>query len=290
MYVSTSRKVLRQLLQDTAELDKFNMADTSQFSNYLAAQTWNDIIAFIRARLELFEEFRTLILHGCDNFACGCLHAKTDISRCGRCSEVQYCSRACQRVDWKQRHRAHCLRSAALSGQHHDGPGQPRYGRKRHKVIDTSSIRWLMNRDYSAQEETIALLLLRFFALHGSNGPLPYVLFNWMKGPELGRVCRVTVEPLSKTPTLEELYAEDIDRARNSQGRFQLHFFVSVDFPETWIASPMYSTSSLLYEGLEAIATRIPADEAQDMDMELYRDEIRELLRVEARRGGLKTH
>ncbi|KAJ7053231.1 hypothetical protein C8F01DRAFT_555898 [Mycena amicta] len=134
MYVSTSRKVLRQLLQDTAELDKFNMADTSQFSNYLAAQTWNDIIAFIRARLELFEEFRTLILHGCDNFACGRLHAKTDISRCGRCSEVQYCSRACQRVDWKQRHRAHCPRSAAVSGQHHDGPGhepEPRYGRKR---------------------------------------------------------------------------------------------------------------------------------------------------------------
>ncbi|KAJ7061860.1 hypothetical protein C8F01DRAFT_1369303 [Mycena amicta] len=279
MFFSTSRNVLRQLRRDKAELT--NMVDTSQFSSELAAQTWHDVLTFIRGRLERFEEYHDLLLHGCDNFACGRLHAKTNVARCGRCSQVQYCSRACQRIDWTQRHRAHCLRSAAARGQRHI------YGRQRHLVLDASFMRWLMNSDHSAQEETIALLFLRFFALHRSDDTLPYVLFNWMEGPELGRLCRVTVEPLTKTPKLEELYAEDIDRARNSRGRFQLHFFVSGgDF----VPCPMYSTSSLLYEGLEAIAARIPADEAQDMDMELYRDEIRELIGLEASRGGLKTH
>ncbi|KAJ7062464.1 hypothetical protein C8F01DRAFT_1134232 [Mycena amicta] len=283
MYFSTSRKVLRQLLQDKAELR--NMEVTSHFSSAVAAQTWDDILAFTCARLELFEEYRKLLLHGCENFACGRLHAKTDISRCGRCSQVQYCSHACQRIDWKQRHQAHCARSAAGSGGL-----KLRYGRQRHLVLDASFMRWLMNRDYLAQEETIALLLLRFFALHRSNGTIPYFVFNWMKGPELGRLCRITVEPLSKTPKLEELYAEDIDRARNSRGRFQLHFFGSMESPEKWVPFPMYSTSSLIYEGLEALAAGISADEAQDMDMELYRDEIRELLKLEVSTGGLKTH
>ncbi|KAJ7062465.1 hypothetical protein C8F01DRAFT_99272 [Mycena amicta] len=282
IYYLTSRNVLLQLRQDKAEL--INVVETSHFRNSKAAEMWNDLLAFIRARVERFEEYReqnNILLHGCDNFACGRLHEKTDMSRCSLCSQVQYCSRGCQRDDWRQRHREHCPRSARV------GSGG---GRQRRLRVDATFMRWLMNTEYSAQEETIALLLLRFFALHRSDGALPCILFDWIRGSELGRVSRVTVEPLTKTPALEERYGEDIDRARSSQGKFQLHFFVVAMDPKNWILCPMYSTSSLVYEGLEAIAARIPADEAQDMDMELYRNEIRELLRLEVSTGGPKTH
>ena len=38
----------------------------------------------------------------CD--ACG----RDATMRCGRCQKVSYCSAACQKRDWKERHRVHC--------------------------------------------------------------------------------------------------------------------------------------------------------------------------------------
>ncbi|KAJ7055212.1 hypothetical protein C8F01DRAFT_1159791 [Mycena amicta] len=101
------------------ELHRWNLddvEDTSSFLDLRVAAAWKDIVRVIRTHLDLLSEHnaeRSSILRACFNPQCGRLHAKKDLKRCGTCRLARYCSRACQKRDWKERHRTYCNDSTA---------------------------------------------------------------------------------------------------------------------------------------------------------------------------------
>ncbi|KAJ7054588.1 hypothetical protein C8F01DRAFT_1162076 [Mycena amicta] len=262
------------------ELSRWNLDDvddTSSFVDLRVAGAWKDIIRLLRAHLALLSKHnaeRSAILRGCDNPQCGCLHAKKDLKRCGTCRLARYCSRACQKRDWMERHRTYCDDSAIQDDS-------------RQERLRCGFIRSLLDSWYTLDEEDVALELLRLFVRRGPD-ILPYVLFDYKDAYSVG--CRVTVAAIEDNPELGERFAEDVDRARNSGGRVHLHFLTS--HPEEPYSSdlfPFYTTGGGLYEGLRKIAAGLSSVVERDLDLEIYRGQIRQLL-AEEREACLKTH
>ncbi|KAJ7055187.1 hypothetical protein C8F01DRAFT_1320748 [Mycena amicta] len=229
--------------------------DTSSFVDLGVAAAWKDIIRLLRVHLDLLSEHnaeRSSVLRGCYNPQCGRLHAKTDLKRCETCRLARYCSSACQKRDWKERHRTYCDESAAQDDLRQ-----------------------------ASDKEHIALELLRLFVGRGPD-ILPYVLFDYTDAYSVG--CRVTVAAIEDNSELGENFVEDVDRARNSGGLIHLHFLPSLpEEPDRWEVFPFYTTGGGLYEGLRKIAANV-VERDLDLNLEIYREEIR---RVYTRRMGL---
>lgn len=47
-----------------------------------------------------------------------CGQWSTNLLKCGRCKGVFYCSRDCQRGDWKEGHREHCNEETTYFGKY----------------------------------------------------------------------------------------------------------------------------------------------------------------------------
>ncbi|KAJ6609127.1 hypothetical protein B0H10DRAFT_2226207 [Mycena sp. CBHHK59/15] len=68
--------------------------------------------------LEIFESDNWVSMRGCDNMQCGTIDKKRHFDRCSHCASALYCSRDCQKVDWRNGHREACQRLRSVRLRH----------------------------------------------------------------------------------------------------------------------------------------------------------------------------
>ncbi|KAJ7200022.1 hypothetical protein GGX14DRAFT_372655 [Mycena pura] len=115
--------VLSQLRISLAEVQGLDPA--SSF-NQLELEQWERFVELVDERFQLVEEYNYgtwTALRACDNFEvrfrswiealshhakCGHICDKRQLKRCSQCCIRFYCSRSCQKSDWRNIHRTHC--------------------------------------------------------------------------------------------------------------------------------------------------------------------------------------
>ncbi|KAF7324103.1 MYND-type domain-containing protein [Mycena kentingensis (nom. inval.)] len=154
-------------------------------------------------------------LGGCDNYKCGRLHQRGELKRCGACRQTQYCSKSCQKADWRLGHRDHCGKTQ-------------RYHLDARAGIDSRSFaRASMARLYEAVQSRNAATLLGFFHQHGAvaheSTYTPYMRIDLHEMGSPAFIQCLECDTYLHVPC----YAEDIARAQAADGRVQLHFAVT---------------------------------------------------------------
>ncbi|KAK6980780.1 hypothetical protein R3P38DRAFT_2579582 [Favolaschia claudopus] len=136
-------------------------------------EAWKTFSELCRERLraqEVYDSKVSASLRACDNIECGTLLPKKNFKRCAGCSSLLYCSRECQRVDWRSGHRSSCIWHLS--------------NRNRIRVIfsakEYSFFRFLMQQGYRSQMPTFVEHLLR----HWASAPNEVVasLFDYRSG------------------------------------------------------------------------------------------------------------
>ncbi|KAJ7735536.1 hypothetical protein DFH07DRAFT_843561 [Mycena maculata] len=190
--------------------------------------------------------------NACDNMECGIIGPKTEFTRCGHCHTVFYCSRKCQRADWKYVHRTNCgsLRSFGL-----------RY-RDTLSSQNISFMKALVQSDYQKNKEEILRKQVTFIR---NNPDLPIVtVFDY----GAGRV-RITVETIYPASSLMTNYigincVEYVPRAVRSGGRMELHLAaVPTGTSRRARMFPMRSNNSSLHDGVRRLAAEGTEDLAR---------------------------
>ncbi|KAJ7466958.1 hypothetical protein FB451DRAFT_1259653 [Mycena latifolia] len=186
----------------------------------------------------------------CDNMECGAIRQKSDFKCCGYCHQVYYCSRRCQRIDWK-------------SGNHRAGCKHPEYLSPR----NISFMRALLHHDYEANKEEILRLQITFIR---QNPSLPIVtIFDYASGR-----ARISIETICVASSMMQNYrgvncAELVPRAERSGGRMQLHL-TSVPIGRRLQARifPMRSNVPTLHQAVRRLAAE---EESPHLSVQLRR-------------------
>ncbi|KAF7326165.1 Ubiquitin carboxyl-terminal hydrolase 18-like isoform X1 [Mycena kentingensis (nom. inval.)] len=262
--------------QGTAQLE-----NTDDFVNSSIAEAWRDVLALIHSRVSLLErciESKPTMLSGCDNVECGQLHARKCLKRCSRCRIMLYCSRECQTRDWHSGHRNICAPDVRVLG---------------YEKLDDILARMLLNEDYRRARTDIALGMLYVFIIDGPEG-VPYVRFDYTDSHDVKKPCEVTIGAVVDLVTegTKAVYDNMMDRARRGRGRYEIHFWTTNGMSQ-WLPQPMYSEDVGVYEGLKSIAERLREtgiDGSDKVDLELYREEVRQLVAQEEGEGARRTH
>ncbi|KAJ7149287.1 hypothetical protein C8R43DRAFT_505996 [Mycena crocata] len=85
--------------------------ESSTFMQTGISRDWEVLVALAEERiriLDVWESGGRPSLHACDNMKCGEINRKHTFRCCSACLSVNYCSRECQRIDWKDAHREDC--------------------------------------------------------------------------------------------------------------------------------------------------------------------------------------
>ncbi|KAF7289179.1 MYND-type domain-containing protein [Mycena indigotica] len=263
-------------------------------ANTELVKPWSELTALIQERLVLLNEYENDDLtsqRGCDNVQCGLITHKTSLRRCAGCLVVYYCSRACQKVDWREGNHRNKCESFSSRVEHDYAHAVPR---------DWSFIRYLINRRYQQLRETIALRYLRLlFNARGprqnlSPSPLLAVWFDIAQAP--GQI-KVRIELLgsnSESAGHGYLLTEEAACVRRSHGRLRLHVLTMAcpsAEPEEGMKCirffPLRCKDSKMEDGLRGILNQIPPRAGEEeLDVEYHRPRVQALLAT----LGLETH
>ncbi|KAJ7613534.1 hypothetical protein FB45DRAFT_268020 [Roridomyces roridus] len=231
---------------------------------------WQHFLAHAQERLDAHDEFafRTVAYKTCDNLRCGSIEYTECIAgRCSGCQAFYYCSRRCQKVDWKAGHRTFCDSHQRLLLTQKE---------QRLLFVERSFLRYLVHRKYLNERRSILAQQVTILAAQtvGERGapPVLFTLFDFQKSPPLITVyiADVGLEGLkglelkepdgTPSPEWEDL----VERARRSQGRMQLHGVRILESPpHVWVI-PLRSESAEGYERLLDLAGRVRAGEVEE--------------------------
>nr|GAT43550.1 predicted protein [Mycena chlorophos] len=178
---------------------------------------WNAFHSVARRRIDLYARFKAGHLEDderparvCDNFSCGAFDGSA-LKTCGNCNQLLYCSKMCQRQDWKNGHRTECERWKRFLA------GSPSLmGRS-----DQEFLRVILNHHYRALQLRLMTATLPYLR----QNPTKFPVMTWkFFGPEpLVEICPAT------EPMLMAMAGPASGRAARSGGRVQLHLLA---FPE----------------------------------------------------------
>ncbi|KAJ6483300.1 hypothetical protein C8R45DRAFT_300445 [Mycena sanguinolenta] len=212
---------------------------------------WKSFVALVENRLPILNEYNTgalLAMRPCDNLECTKICPKRELQRCSGCSTMCYCSRICQRADWRSGHRLTCLRLGL--------------NRKRFIHIsprNRSFLHALVYHEYITRHQEVARLQQLF--MKENPGQLPCTIFDFAEGS-----CTIEVWPLAQFVAELELEL-DPERIAQSTGKLQLHLMRVVDADWTeclfW-PFPLRLASTQLVEGREAIDTTLLDEHVED--------------------------
>ncbi|KAJ7215365.1 hypothetical protein GGX14DRAFT_391802 [Mycena pura] len=251
-YLPGSTVYYSMLIQLHAALVEIQDLEPASCFKTLVAD-WNQLIDLVHMRMKVADEFKSgslTALRACDNLAC--------LTRF-------YCSRSCQKADWRNGHRSICH---DLRERYIDNAGV-------YSSRDRAFLRALLHHDYIRQQEDIAFSALRF--MHTNRSKLPYFQFDYTHGGQ----CKVSLatEP-DKRQEIETLYGDDIRRTVFSGGRMQIHLMTTEDAHEATVRSiPLRVGSTPVYQMLLALAESLPPPtNGKPVDYESYRGIIQEAL------------
>ncbi|KAJ7215395.1 hypothetical protein GGX14DRAFT_442878 [Mycena pura] len=261
---------LHASLVDIQDLDPSSYLKTPQL---LAA--WHRLVDLVHKRMKVVDKFKTgslTALRACDNLACQIICEHHQTKRCAQCLTRFYCSRGCQKADWRNGHRPTCSALGQLYFEH------DKWFSSRNRTF----LRALVHHDYMRQQEDIALSALR--SMHTNRSTLPYVEFKYTNGGQ----CEVSIvaDPNVRR-RFENWYGDDIRRAALSGGRMQMHMMVVDEgYTTTMRSIPLRLGSEPVYQMLMELADTIPPPTDENpTDYEAYRGLIQEALQ-----SAVQTH
>ncbi|KAJ6456742.1 hypothetical protein C8R45DRAFT_1034197 [Mycena sanguinolenta] len=177
------------------------------FRDDVLLEGWNHLNEVVASRHRVAEEYKTGVMtvpRICDDLECAKICSKQDLKRCSRCFTAHYCSRICQRNDWRHgKHRSLC--ESFLSRRNdlsHISPG------------DRSFLRVLMHHEYTTRREEIAQKQHVF--MEENNEHPRWMMFNFVTGS-----CEIEFIPLSSSYIVA--CPLDVERAAASLDEIQLH-------------------------------------------------------------------
>nr|GAT44829.1 predicted protein [Mycena chlorophos] len=99
--------VIRALLRPppSQRLDLYKLRDAFKHSRHFTGPSFDRCMKLLDERAADFERFSDAVyveLRGCDNVKCGAIHPRSEFKRCGQCATAFYCSRACQKIAWRE--------------------------------------------------------------------------------------------------------------------------------------------------------------------------------------------
>ncbi|KAF7292648.1 MYND-type domain-containing protein [Mycena indigotica] len=203
---------------------------------------WNQFMALIQERLLVLKRYEAGELtsqRGCNNGKCVSVQLKSEVKQCGKCRTTTYCSRECQREDWKASpgHRDMC----AIIVQRR---AKMEYAWSFDKI--QSFVRALLNCEYTTHGPAIDRMRLAFFDAYPDPQDVPCVLFDFKHGP-----CEISVASIRALPEgLGQYYAAEISHMIQAHGRLQLHFaglHPNDGATWRWRVFPLYVQNDAMY-------------------------------------------
>ncbi|KAF7312914.1 hypothetical protein MKEN_00975800 [Mycena kentingensis (nom. inval.)] len=243
---------------------------TRVFSQVLASKYGDEWRYFVetaaRDRIDVLEGLeggKYAARTACDHLKCTAVGERSTFRRCSGCRTVYYCSKSCQRADWRRTggHRAYCaLRSNSptllANGQRHLASHNDRQFLR--AILDhEQTTNW---KDICAKQ---ALCLLRFHTKYGHFPSAPLITaFNLTKTP-----AKISVHVSSETTGVAQClsdagdeWADFLARATEFREAFQLHMAkIYLEGIPRWVAIPLRSTAEAPFEMeklMRAIAER----------------------------------
>ncbi|KAF7327021.1 MYND-type domain-containing protein [Mycena kentingensis (nom. inval.)] len=256
---------------------------------------WEYLVGLVEARMQHLKDYRSGNLQAgrfraCDNIECCRIAFKTELKWCSGCRESYYCSRDCQRTDWRESHRRIC---AANRRAREECALSPRDLSYLHALLETA---WIQTR------EDIPRNHIRSF-YHGWYEPPSELL----KIPGISRADAANPDTLLRLrlarfdfaegrgeaqPTLriddaffaQAIPAEHVRRVLRSKGRLELHTLgINNGREVAWRVVPLKTPSGGRLREIKAILAGLPrgmSDDAMNKDPELRR-------RIKAMNSGL---
>ncbi|KAJ6536966.1 hypothetical protein B0H19DRAFT_380169 [Mycena capillaripes] len=167
------RSILLQMPTFFADVEQLVKAETFNISPLLAS--WQRFHALVQERLAFLARFDStpcVLYKGCDNMECGQISLKAELRRCSTCLDLYYCSKQCQKVDWRAGHRDACRRFAGLRRLPEE---------MQCSLQDRAFLRALLHHDYLIHRQQVYTKQISAWAEETSQ--LCYIVFNYMKGP-----------------------------------------------------------------------------------------------------------
>ncbi|KAJ6563004.1 hypothetical protein DFH09DRAFT_1315637 [Mycena vulgaris] len=212
---------------------------------------WSTLRHLTDDRLALLEFWKANYVSqkACDNMTCGAIRQTRNFHRCGNCHRVYYCSRRCQRIDWKRGgHRLHCASMRSFALKYPDSLS-PR---------TLSFMRVVMRHHYLSSQVEILGAQLAFRREHPTDHMV--TVFDFASNPVRAIVHTISVDSMLQPQFGGVDCVEHIRRAARSGGRMELQI-MSVPNGRN-VQARMFSMRSItaaLHDGIRRLATRQPA-------------------------------
>ncbi|KAF7300137.1 MYND-type domain-containing protein [Mycena kentingensis (nom. inval.)] len=148
------------------------------------AHLWDGFLQLARERIVLLEKSDLGKLRACHNAKCSKVGPKVEFKRCGGCMVAHYCSKTCQREDYRASgHRTRCaeLRASYMHDQECLSTG------------DLAFLRVVLNHEFAVRKEEIGVKLVEFWRTVPDQSLAASVNFDFSHGE-----CEVTVHPLDQ--------------------------------------------------------------------------------------------
>ncbi|KAJ7627386.1 hypothetical protein FB45DRAFT_1004844 [Roridomyces roridus] len=243
-----------------------DLLSADAFKNSTLCDHWRQFLGYMQERVDALDEFaaKTVAYKTCDNLRCGSIEDTDNIAgRCSGCQGFYYCSRECQKVDWKAGHRTFCHNHQTLL--------LTRSASDPHLVFaERSFLRHLLHHKYIKERRSIWVQQVNILATQTgerSVSPVLFTLFDFCKSPPLITVYDVDTggfELNDSDDTTSPEWEDLVDRARRSEGRMQLHGLRVLEGPPRVWVIPLRSESPQGYECLRDLAARVRAGEVKE--------------------------
>ncbi|KAJ7148158.1 hypothetical protein C8R43DRAFT_952764 [Mycena crocata] len=156
--------------------DALEWPNGAAFLNFSTAGLWDNFVALAKERISLQADTESGRFGGskaCDNMECGRIQSKRLLDRCSGCKAMYYCSRNCQKIDWKEGgHRTSWVSKLLV----------------RERIF----LRALIQRDYEANRHEIMVKQNKFMAENPAC-LLVLTLFNYCSTPLDIQIAQVSI-------------------------------------------------------------------------------------------------
>nr|GAT55027.1 predicted protein [Mycena chlorophos] len=189
---------LLSLYPVTKELYAIELLGNENPKDYLkpaSIEVWNEFKRKARWRYAIFQRFKkannAARLVGCSNLACEKIVYRHLVKRCAGCEVRLYCSKQCQRADWREGgHRDSCRSQA-----------NPSPYDILHHPMDREFLIGVLNAEYERQREYIAGVILRLTMVVTKDPMIEFwIRWTYNSKAELGFTCGLLAGKRADTP------------------------------------------------------------------------------------------
>ncbi|KAJ7061857.1 hypothetical protein C8F01DRAFT_146986 [Mycena amicta] len=263
--------VLRALRVAFAEIEDPELNPAQHFVRVGLGQEWTECERLVRESLTVVDVYDTGTLssmRACDNAECGVVGDKRQLKRCAGCRDAWFCSRECQKADWRHGHRKNCktMRDAFIAYSSNLKP------------TDRAFHRALLNSHYAAHGEAITVQSIPYIV--NSNGTPLMTEIDY----RVGRM-KFKISPVARYE-FDGSLGVLVERAQRAGDRAQLTLMTYAQGSTVRVHGLLLRFAEPdLYVGLRAYAARFERRDEQSQII-IERRRIEELLPL----AGLWTH